>query len=148
MNTNTVAALLSTAGGHGQGEPTREKGFIVRACDPDDSDYIDGNTARMTVADVGRCLLRHHHDVERSRDLVPDGAARPPSSLLLLGYILSTPPWWRAEASRDHQLSWLYCDSRRITVQHLPGRMFARRGDLLDVCSGYLVRVQLNCLIA
>ena len=53
MSPDTVAALLAAAGAQRSGEATREGGFVARTGDPDDEDYLEGNTARMTVADVG-----------------------------------------------------------------------------------------------
>ena len=129
-----------------QGKPTHEGGFIVRAGDPDSHNYIDDKTARMTITDIGRWLLRRHADKEHSRNLVPDSVAHP--ILVLLGYIPSNPPWWRDEASRDHHISWLYCSGSRTTVRHPPGRMFVRQGALPDICSGYLTRARLHCLMA
>ena len=50
---STATALLIAAGAHPQGEPTREGGIIVRAGDPDSPTFIDCNTERMTIGDLG-----------------------------------------------------------------------------------------------
>ena len=146
VDTRTTTTLLAAVRVQQQGKLTREGGIIVRAGDPDSPNYIDCNTARMTIGDPGHWLLRRHSNKEHLRDLVPDVVARP--ILVLLGYVPANPLWWRDEASRDHHLSWLYCDGNRTTVRHPSGRMYARQGALPDIYSGYLTRARFHCLMA
>ena len=53
VEADVATALLVAAGAHSQGEPTREGGIIVRAGDPDSPTFVDCNSARMTVGDLG-----------------------------------------------------------------------------------------------